>query len=135
LEYKACHIRTPKPDSESWGAEYIYDRHDKFCGFKIVQSTARTEVEPNYLALSIVRQFKTHDKLGNKILLRDFKDHYFDSRKARLTRERCENFFDNEETFVRRQGSVISTGRRCLRNVSLCSNCGRVTALRPTTQW
>jgi hypothetical protein len=124
LEYHACHIRIPKPDSENWGAEYIYDRHDKFCGFKIGQSTARTEVEPNYLALSVVRQFKTHDKLGNKILLRDFKDHYFGNRKARLTRE------------LALQSAAIGHQYVDVCATSACApTAGRITALRPTTQW
>lgn len=101
LEFNATHIRIPRPDPQNWRIQYIHDHHDKFCGFTIVQLTKQTEAHPPYLDLSIVQQFRKYDKLGNKMLLSDFKQHYFGSKEARLTKKRCEEFFDNGANFVR----------------------------------
>ena len=71
-------------------------------------SRLSTAADPTYLDLSIVQQFKNYDKLGNKILIHDFKYHYFGSSKARLTKERCEEFFGNVANFMTRPIRVVA---------------------------
>jgi hypothetical protein len=61
-------------------------------------------IEPNhamigpYLDLSLIRRLKTYDKFGYQILLARFREYFLDG--AKLTKERCEQFFSNEGNFV-----------------------------------
>jgi hypothetical protein len=52
------------------------------------------------LDLSAPRRFKRYDKLGCRLLLRGFKYYLFGSEDARLTKQRCEEFFSNQSNFV-----------------------------------
>jgi hypothetical protein len=51
-----------------------------------------------YLDLSWPPRRK-YDKRAGRIMIRDFRIHYFGERK-RLTKERCEEFFSNERNFI-----------------------------------
>lgn len=101
LAAKARHIRIPKPDPENWRVEYFFGRDGKFHRFEIVAATPPpfTGVVSGHLDLSIVRKHAHYDKLGNELLLKCFKVFYFGSRDTRLTRKRCEAFFDEPTNF------------------------------------
>jgi hypothetical protein len=51
------------------------------------------------LDLSMARQIASYDKLGGQIIVRALKFHVFGDENARLTRKRCEGFFDNDSNF------------------------------------
>jgi hypothetical protein len=98
LDFKARNIRIPRPPSEHCCVKYNFHR-GSFIGFEFVQVSAATEAHPNRLDLSVPYREKRYDKLGSKLLLRDFRTYYFGDRKARLTREKCWEFFDNAANF------------------------------------
>jgi hypothetical protein len=100
LAFKARHIKIPKPDAENWRVKYIFHFQGKLCGFELIKEPPPADVCPDYLDLSIVRQLNEYDKLGNKLLLRDFKHYYFGCKNTRFTRDRCEEFFDNAANFA-----------------------------------
>jgi hypothetical protein len=53
----------------------------------------------DFLDLSTARQVAPYDKLGGHIIVRALKFHVFGDENARLTRKRCEGFFDNDSNF------------------------------------
>ena len=58
-------------------------------------STQRSD----YFDLSFARSLASYDKLGGQIIVDAIKYHVFGSSKARLTRGRCEVFFDDDSNF------------------------------------
>jgi hypothetical protein len=100
LDFKARNIKIPRPSTEHWCINYIFDHREKFCGFTLVQVPSAAEVYANRLDLSVVHRHKRRDKLGNKLLLRDFKTYYLGYRTGKLTRKQCEEFFNNATNFA-----------------------------------
>jgi hypothetical protein len=101
LAAKARHVRIPKLDPENWRVQYFFGRDGKFHRFEIVAASLPPfpGIVSGHLDLSIVRKHARYDKLGNHLLLKGFKAYYFGSPNARLTRERCEAFFDEPTNF------------------------------------
>lgn len=103
IEYRACNIKIPKPDPENWRIEYYLTLDGKFGGFSVVEAKMPI-VEPLHtitcdrIDLSFPRSMKTYDKLGNKMMIKSLKYHYFGG--SNLTKERCENFFSNSQNFI-----------------------------------
>jgi hypothetical protein len=52
------------------------------------------------LDLSMARKIAPYDKLGGGIIVAAVKFHVLDGRKTRLTRERCERFFNDDTNFA-----------------------------------
>jgi hypothetical protein len=98
LDFKARNIKIPRPPSEHWRVKYNFHR-GRFIGFEFVQVSSAAETYPNRLDLSLAYREKHYDKLGSKLLLRRFKAYYFGDQKARLTRKKCWEFFDNVANF------------------------------------
>jgi hypothetical protein len=100
---KATRIRIPKPDAENWAVEYRYDENGQFQGFSIVElgshmhSGSGQRHRERYLDLSCLS--KSYDKRGGKCLIRDFREYFFGEGR-RLTKERCEAFFDDDAKFA-----------------------------------
>lgn len=101
LNFKARNIKIPKPDTERWCVNYLFDHRDKFCGFNLAPVSSAPEAHPNRLDLSVGYRHKQYDKLGNKLLLRDFKKYYFGDGSRKFTRPQCEDFFDNAANFYK----------------------------------
>ena len=105
LGRKAKAIKIPGPDRETQVVEYQYEEGTRFLGFWFVQANSPVDTKwcrrRSYLDLSIVRSIRSYDKRGSRRLIRDFRRNYFGQSK-RLTKERCEAFFSNEENFVNR---------------------------------
>jgi hypothetical protein len=103
LDRRAKAIKIPGPDQETLVVEYQYDNGTRFLGFCFVQANSSVNTKwcrrRRYLDLSIVRSIRSHDKLAGRRLVRDFRRNYFGQSK-RLTKERCEAFFSNDENFV-----------------------------------
>jgi len=108
LAYQARHITIPKPDAEDWCVLYDFaPGTDIFNGFKIARTPAPVESPgilfvwepPSLLDLSVVYGCKRRDKVGNERLLRDFRLHYFGNEHVNLSRQDCEEFFENAANF------------------------------------
>ena len=53
-----------------------------------------------FLDLSMARQIAPYDKLGGQIIVRALKFHVFGNENVRFTRQRCENFFNDDSNFA-----------------------------------
>lgn len=107
LSYKAKHIKIPKNSESNLVVEYlVHQPTRKFSHFDIVPSSRPIHKgsSPAFrlpvIDMSIPRQIENYDKLGYKNFMTSFKFHLFGSESARLTKKRCEKFFDDSENFV-----------------------------------
>jgi hypothetical protein len=102
IDYKARRISIPKTAPDGSHIVYFIDRRGYFSHFEITQSENVYE-GPHFIAeqldLSIIRRFKHYDKTGNKLMLRGLKYYYFGSADVRLSKRKCEEFFDNDNNF------------------------------------
>jgi hypothetical protein len=109
LAYKARNIKIPKPNPEEWCIRYT-TLDGKFADFKIIEAAtpcshdSPTMFRADHLDLSVPRSLKQYDKLGCKLLLKQFKHYFLGSRDVRLTRRWCDQFFANPNNFVGRRG-------------------------------
>ncbi len=106
LEFKARNIKIPKPDPENWCVEYFPDLQGNFVDFRIVEkegawSSSGVLFRDDCFDLSIPQQLKRCGKLGRRMMLKRFKSLFFGAENARLTKKRCEEFFDDPKNFVR----------------------------------
>jgi hypothetical protein len=104
LKVRARNIRIPWPKPDEWRIRYQL-HEGKFADFQIIHSKKSIESDPrdswrsDRLDLSVPARFKSYDKLGCRLLLKRFKEHFFEG-KVRLTKRVCEEFFDNPDNFV-----------------------------------
>jgi hypothetical protein len=102
LARKARAIKIPNSRRKNLEVEYQYEMGHRFCGFAFVDgNTARysrwsTRLPHLDLTWPLRRKY---DKRAGRIMIRDFRNHYFGKHK-RLTKERCEEFFSNERNFI-----------------------------------
>jgi hypothetical protein len=101
---KLGRIQIPRRHPNQWDIEFYYERDGQFRGFDIVESGERPEFGRSerapHLSFLSVRRCKAYDKCTYKRLLRDFRHHYV-GKNRRLTKARCESFFENERNFVK----------------------------------
>jgi hypothetical protein len=104
LDRKARAIKIPGPNRMMRLVEYEYDDNQRFIGFWFVKPeqppNSRFYIRSRYLDFSRARRGRAYDKSGCRTLIRDFRRYYFGADK-RLTKERCEAFFDDEDNFAR----------------------------------
>lgn len=107
IHERARSIRIPPEKGDDLVAEYvIHSPTMKFGGVKLVERDRAKHVgsSPTFrlpcLDLGVVRDIAQYDKTGGKLLVKDLKHILFGTTKARLTRERCERFFDDDDKFV-----------------------------------
>jgi len=102
LARKARAIKIPNPHRKRLEVEYQYEMDHRFCGFAFVDANtarySRWSTRFPYLNLSLPLRRK-YDKRAGRIMIRDFRTHYFGERK-RLTKRRCEEFFSNDRNFI-----------------------------------
>ncbi len=103
LARKARAIKIPKSDKSKLEVEYQYEFDHRFCGFSFVKAVSphytRWTTRLPYLDLSWPLRRKKYDKRSGRIMIRDFRIHYFGKRR-RLTKARCEEFFNNDRNFI-----------------------------------
>jgi hypothetical protein len=105
LARRARTIKIPNSRRKRLEVEYQYELGGRFCGFAFVEAgsarysrwSTRLPYLP-YLNLSWPLRRK-YDKRAGRILIRDFRIHYFGEDK-RLTKQRCEEFFSNDRNFI-----------------------------------
>lgn len=106
LDRKARRLRIASSQKEKLVAEYsIHPPTGKFGDMEIVSSTKPAHIgsTPTFrrdvIDLSIPREIAPYDKLGCKQLISSVKRYLFGSRKQRMTKKRCEDFFYNDTNF------------------------------------
>jgi hypothetical protein len=107
IRRKAKRIRVTGPKGSQAKVEYDIDpRTAKLAGVSVIpssqpqhQGSTPTHVE-DFFDLSMAQQISPYDKLGGKIIVRVLKHRVFGDENARLTRRRCENFFDDDSSFA-----------------------------------
>lgn len=108
LYQKSTHIRIPqKKRSERRMAEYGFrGTTGGFANLEIVAAT-RPEHEGStdvfrlpVIDLSVAHGAKNYDKLGCRILMKTVKFVLFGDESCRMTKGKCEEFFDNEDNFL-----------------------------------
>lgn len=104
---RARNIRIRENEGRRMVAEYFIHRPtNKFGTLQIVPENQSEHIgssatyRRNVIDLNFPRQFSNYDKLGYKNFLSDLKLYLFDNRRKRMTKEICEDFFNNDENFV-----------------------------------
>ena len=104
LARKAQAVKIPKAQRRECEVEYQFDVDNRFCGFEFVEAGAwlsRWTIRLPYLDLKWPLRGKRYNKRASRILIRDFRTNYFGKHK-RLTKQRCEEFFNNGKNFLHR---------------------------------
>jgi hypothetical protein len=104
LARKARGIKIPKGHRRKLEVEYRYDVDNRFCGFAFVKIEtwhSRWTIRLPHLDLVSPLRGKKYNKRAGRIMIRDFRLHYFGKHK-RLTKARCEEFFSDDRNFISR---------------------------------
>jgi hypothetical protein len=103
---KSQSIRIPKNGSKKLVAEYyIHSPTEKFACMEIVPASRPDHVgssvtfREDVIDLSIPRQISSYDKLGCNYLISNLKYYLFGSSSYRMTKARCEAFFEDDGNF------------------------------------
>ncbi|MGA2248686.1 MAG: hypothetical protein ABSH48_27340 [Verrucomicrobiota bacterium] len=104
---RATSIRVPQVGEALLLVEYNFNPDGTCIGFDLVPAdrpqhqgstcTQRSE----HIDLSVPHQVAHYDKLGNRIFLRSVKSCLFGDPATRMTRQRCEAFFNDTRHFIR----------------------------------
>lgn len=100
---KATHIRIKQLGPERLVAEYTSEASASKIGeVEIVpesQSLHQRSFRSDVLDMSVPRRFKGYDKRGGSIFIKRLKEILFGKKSARMTKSRCESFFDDPGNF------------------------------------
>lgn len=104
---KATHVKVKQPGKEKMVVEhYIHHPTMKYSHFTIVPATRAAHVgsSPTFredvIDMSAPRRFAKYDKTGCKSLVSSLKHHCFGSKSERMTKKKCEAFFDDSANFT-----------------------------------
>lgn len=106
LYKKAISIRVPQKNGEEMEVEYLV--HPTVNKLADVQAVPKTQpvhrgsspaIRRDVFDLSFPHQIAKFDKLGGKILISRMKAILFGDPRMKLTKKRCEAFFENNENF------------------------------------
>ena len=107
IDARARAIRIPNNTRGKLQAEYFVHRPTgKFGDMEIVPASrplhqgSSPAFRKDVIDLSVPRNIARYDKLGCRTLLSSAKHVLFGSRSARMTKERCETFFDDPKNFA-----------------------------------
>jgi hypothetical protein len=105
IHAKATSIRPTPAGAETPEVEYNFAPDGGCVGFDLVpasrgrhQGSTRTE-RGLCIDLSVPHRHRNYDKIGGRLFLRSLKACLFGSSQVRMTRERCEGFFDDADNF------------------------------------
>lgn len=108
LNKKARLIKVPQSGKEKMVVEYwIHPLTRKYSHFDLVPQSRPHHVgssstyRSNVIDLSFPRRIAPYDKLGCRSLISSLKYHLFGNKRVRMTQQRCEDFFDDPQNFVR----------------------------------
>jgi len=104
---RSTNIRIPQPPNEEWIAEYAFDlKSGKLCDVTLVPKDhpnfvrSRFTMRKPVLDMGIPFAVSGYDKLGNKILVDAIRGYVVGREVRKMTKERCEAFFDDLTNFV-----------------------------------
>jgi hypothetical protein len=107
IDARARAIRIPKNTAGDLEAEYlVHPPTGKFANMRIVPASqplhqgSSPAFRKDVIDLSVPRNIAPYDKLGCWTLVSSAKYVLFGSTSTRMTRQRCEVFFDNPANFV-----------------------------------
>jgi hypothetical protein len=107
LYRKATAICIPQREKEDLVAEYyIHSPTGKFAQLKLVPRSrpehegASESFRSDTINLLTPRQIYPFDKRGSKKLIGDLKYYFFGSSSYKMTKRRCEEFFEDDSNFV-----------------------------------
>ena len=119
LNEKARQIKVPQFGRDALVVEYwIHSPTRKFSHFDLVPESRPHHVgsssthRSNVIDMSYPRCIAPYDKLGCKSMLSSLKHYLFGSKSARMTKQRCEDFFDEPQNFVRSAANLMERLRR-----------------------
>jgi hypothetical protein len=101
IHRRATSIRVPMVGGQRGVAVFYMDVRGRLAGFEIVAATATLDDgarRVDRIDLSLPRRCKEYDKAGGRIVVDEVRERLFGG--GRLTRRRCEEFFDNAANFV-----------------------------------
>jgi len=104
---KVRKIRIPQTEgTERKEAEYsIHPSYNTFSNMEIVPITkpphqgSTMTFRKNVIDLMVPRTISQYDKSGNKRMIKILKHYVFGDENIRLTKAKCESFFDNPDNF------------------------------------
>lgn len=106
---KATSIKIPHSNDEQKVVEYfIHPDYKKFAAFEIVPKSKPSHngksptIRSSVIDFRIVRKISKYDKLGGNLFISQVKHNLFGNSNYRMTKKRCEEFFNNDNNFVLR---------------------------------
>jgi hypothetical protein len=102
LARKACRIRIPREPAEAFVVDYFFEPGGRFICFSIVPKGRERDPSSheihraNYLDFSCIRNRTQYAKREYVRFLRCFRNEFFGNKSARMTKGRCERFFDGD---------------------------------------
>lgn len=104
ISKKSVSIKIPQKGPVKLVAEYtIHPTTHNFCDLEIVpvdRDPHHGSFRKDVIDMTIPKQIQKYDKFGYKILISCIKTYLFGNTKIKMTKERCEEFFSNNENFV-----------------------------------
>jgi hypothetical protein len=106
LNRKSRKIRIPQTGLKKLVAEYaIHGPTRKFGGMEIVPDSqprhlgSTSTFRKDHIDLSVPTRISSYDKTGSKLLLSYLKFYLFGNKSYRMTKAKCEAFFEDENNF------------------------------------
>ena len=102
INRKARNITIPDQYPDHIAQYAMHRPTEKFQELDLIKSGDHRTVHATYkrtIDLSTPREFAGYDKSGCRHLIHNVKFYLFGSRSAKMTRQRCEEFFDNPANF------------------------------------
>lgn len=107
IKRKATSIKIPQSGPEQLIAEYgIHPGVGRFCNVEVVpqsrphhEGSTVTTRSPVF-DMSFPRRIAHYDKMGYRMFVSSLKFHLFGDENCRMTKKRCEDFFDNDSNFA-----------------------------------
>ena len=104
LARRAKAIKLPPALADTHCIQYMITPDGKFASFNVIPKSqpphvgSSSEERQPTLDLSKPRSFTAYDKLGARLLLKDFKYHWFSNKP--FSKKRVEEFFDDPANFM-----------------------------------
>ncbi len=107
IHQRIKNIKIPRDNYDLYEIEYlIHPPTGKFGRFEIVEKSTPLHVggSPAFrlkvIDLTVVKSFKNYDKLGSGIMIDCLKATYYGTRSYKMTKQRCEAFFNDDSNFL-----------------------------------